>query len=111
MPSQAWRFSTARKKSNQELDSYLIYQAKDGKIMYGTNTNSSGWIGPSSDAVFDGADHPTSLACVTAGTDDDGIPLTSETDLNRCFFQRNGGLAEVTFDGSKWASSGTIPLA
>ena len=104
-------FAIARKKSNRELDSYLIYQAKDDKVMYGTNTNSSGSVGPASHAVFGGADHLTSLACITAGADDDGIPLTSETDLNRCYFQRRVELIEVTFDGLKWAASGPIPLA
>ncbi len=105
-------FATARDDSSDLLNSYLVYQAADGKIMYGTNTNSSGWVGPSTDAVFDGADHPTNLACVTmaAGTDGD-IPLTSATDLNKCYFQRDGDLIEVMYDGSKWATSGTVKMS
>jgi hypothetical protein len=102
-------FSTARDDTSALVNTYLIYQAADGKIMYGSNTNSSGWGGPQTDKVFDGADFPTNLACVTAGagTNPDE-PLSSATDMNKCYFQRNGGLVEALYNGTAWTESELI---
>jgi len=102
-------FAIARDNTTALLNTYLIYQAADGRIMYGANTNST-WDGPRTDSVFDGADIPTNLACVTAAADS-VRPLTSATDLNKCYFQRKGELVEVLYDGSKWSKVGTVSIS
>ncbi|KAK2589851.1 hypothetical protein QQS21_012473 [Conoideocrella luteorostrata] len=102
-------FATARDGSSDLFNTYLLYQAADGKIMYGTNTNSSGWVGPSTDAVFDGADVPTNLACVTMAPDyESKLQLLSATDQNKCYFQRKGELVEVAYSGGSWSELGTV---
>lgn len=106
-------FSNARSGNNNgTLNTYLIYQADNGNILWGSDTSDSGWTTPKAGSVFDGADKPTNLACVTmAGSTNPDIPLTSATDLNRCYFQKDGRLMEATFDGSKWNGPTEIHLA
>lgn len=79
--------------------------------MYSTDIDSSGWQSPKTDPVFNGADNPTNIACVTAAASTNpDIPLTSATELNRCYFQKRGKLIEVHYDGSKWSTLGEIPM-
>lgn len=104
-------FSTVRPGDiNGALNSHLIYQADNGTIFWGSDTDESGWSAPKKDAVFGGADNPTSLACVTAAASTvPDVLLTSDTDLNRCYFQQQGQLVEVSFDGFEWTGPKKIP--
>lgn len=103
-------FATAADDST--LNSYIVFQAKDGSIQYGSSSGSGGgWGQPKKDAVFDGADAGTDIACVTAGANAGwNITLTTATDLNLCFFQRGGRLVEVAFDGQKWTLVGNVSI-
>lgn len=47
-------FSNARDETSALLNTYVVYQAEDGKIRYGVDTNSLGCQGPKVDAVFVG---------------------------------------------------------
>lgn len=104
-------FANAQSSSSSLLNTYVIYQAENGTVMYGTNKDASGWDWPKTDPVFDDADVPTRLACVTMATDTDpDIPLTSATDQNKCYLQRRGELVEMRYDGTKWTTLGIVPI-
>lgn len=105
------RLDTGSQKSTA-LNTWILYQdSKTGKISYVYEDDTSGWKGPKTDAVFDGADNPTHLACVTAGSAKaPEIPLATSHDLSHCFFQVNRRLKHVHFDGSSWSDMGLVPI-
>lgn len=47
---------------------------------------------------------------MAAGADSD-MPLTSATDLNKCYFQRNGELVEVMYNGTQWTALGNVTMS
>ncbi|KAK1457700.1 hypothetical protein CMEL01_15683 [Colletotrichum melonis] len=109
-------FAVARLDSSGQksevLNTWVLYQdSKTGKISYVYEDDTTGWKGPESDSVFDGADNPTHIACVTAASAKiPEVPLEASHDLSHCFFQANRQLKHVHFDGSKWADMGFLPI-
>ncbi|TLD32949.1 hypothetical protein PspLS_00741 [Pyricularia sp. CBS 133598] len=112
-------FATA-KVGGSGLVSKILWRSENGRIWImsqdggkGDGSDTGDWSGPTTDAVFDGADANTQLACVTAGVADwAGIkfPLKQNNDMNSCFFQRDGALKHVLFDGSRWVDKGFVPM-
>lgn len=108
------------KVGGEGLVSKILWRSDNGRIYImsqdgskGDGSDTADWSGPTTDAVFDGADHDTQLACVTAGVADwAGIkfPLRKNNNMNSCFFQRDGALKHVLFDGSRWVDKGFVPM-
>ncbi|OHE94938.1 hypothetical protein CORC01_09732 [Colletotrichum orchidophilum] len=105
------RLDSGGQKSDA-LNTWILYQdSKTGKISYVYEDDATGWKGPETDSVFEGADNPTHLACVTAASaTSPEVPLEASHDLSHCFFQMNRQLKHVHFDGSKWADMGFLPI-
>lgn len=107
-------FATAN-SGDDSLTTYLVWQdtAGNGTVQIAWQDGSAdGWKGPVTDPVFDGADNPTQLACVTAGSTggDATVPLQAKDDMNRCYFQVGGALKEVLYDGSEWTDLGFVKM-
>ncbi|KAK1574083.1 uncharacterized protein LY79DRAFT_706727 [Colletotrichum navitas] len=70
------------------LNTWILYQdSKTGKISYLYEDDTTGWKGPETDAVFEGANNPTQLACVTASSAKvPQVPLVASHDLSHCSF-------------------------
>ncbi|KLU90262.1 hypothetical protein MAPG_09226 [Magnaporthiopsis poae ATCC 64411] len=92
-----------------------------GVVILSQTDGSSGtkFSRPTSDPVFASADVPTSITCLTKApgvvNNDKGnfvsVALSTNTDLNRCYFQSNGGrIKEVLWDGTKWTDLGYLPM-
>ncbi|KAF5485070.1 hypothetical protein CGCS363_v014003 [Colletotrichum siamense] len=94
------------------VNTWILYQdSKTGKISYVYENDSEGWKGPETDPVFEGADSPTHLACVTAASSTiPEVPLEAAHDLSHCFFQSGRKLKHVHFDGSSWTDMGFISI-
>jgi hypothetical protein len=104
-------FATARSGSTDGVNTYLLYQNGDGVIHFLYQDDDSGWKGPSNNTVFDGADKPTKISCVTAAAmGNPNIPLASTHDISRCFFQSNKSVKQVQYDGTSWKSLGFVPI-
>ncbi|KAK1954705.1 hypothetical protein LY78DRAFT_435400 [Colletotrichum sublineola] len=109
-------FAVARLDSgsggSSAVNTWILYQdSKTGKISYVYEDDATGWKGPETDAVFEGADNPTHLACVTASSAKvPQVPLVASHDLSHCFFQVKRQLKHVHFDGSKWSDMGFLPI-
>ncbi|KXH63045.1 hypothetical protein CSAL01_06838 [Colletotrichum salicis] len=84
------RLDSSGQKS-EALNTWILYQdSKTGKISYVYEDDATGWKGPETDSVFDGADNPTHIACVTAASAKIlEVPLEASHDLSHCFFQTN----------------------
>ncbi|KAH8889125.1 hypothetical protein GQ53DRAFT_227621 [Thozetella sp. PMI_491] len=111
-------FASSR-NSGTAVNTVILWQdtsdAKNPAIKYAKQTDSNGWQGPFTDDVFNGADVPTQITCVTAGTGaqlGDGllVPMVVGNDLNNCYFQVGGALKEVNWDGTKWSEVGFVGM-
>jgi hypothetical protein len=105
-------FSSGRPGTQNEVNTYILFQnTTTGAINFVWQDDSSGWKGPVTDPVFNSADTPTHIACVTAGAMAvPSIALSSVHDINRCFFQVSKALKQVQYDGSKWVDLGFVPI-
>ncbi|KAF9878206.1 hypothetical protein CkaCkLH20_04244 [Colletotrichum karsti] len=109
-------FAVARGDANGQASSavntWVVYQdSSTGKISYVYENGTDGWKGPETDPVFEGADNPTHLACVTAASATiPEVPLQPAHDLSHCFFQVKKQLKHVHFDGSSWNDMGFLPI-
>jgi len=73
--------------------------------------DASGWQGPQTFPALADADKGTDIACLIQATwDYTGIALSAATDMNRCYFQSDGKVKEVWFDGKDWKDLGYLPL-
>ncbi|EON95656.1 hypothetical protein UCRPA7_8793 [Phaeoacremonium minimum UCRPA7] len=115
VPDEAGVGAFATANSDDTLTTYLLWQdtSNNGTVQIVWQDGSSdGWKGPVTDSVFDGADNPTQLACVTAGSSGGAavVPLQAKDDMNRCYFQVGGALKEVWYNGSKWVDMGFVKM-
>ncbi|KAF2178618.1 hypothetical protein K469DRAFT_675587 [Zopfia rhizophila CBS 207.26] len=108
--SSVTAFSTVRPDDcNGSLNTYLLWQDKDGAILMSWSDNDEGWKGPTKYPAFDGADNGTAIACLSGLTFPD-FPLSAGHELSRCYFQAVGSVREVSFDGASWAIVGNVPI-
>ncbi|KAI5927718.1 hypothetical protein F4810DRAFT_706462 [Camillea tinctor] len=98
--------------SDNQVNTYILYQDDDDAIQVVWQADSSGWQGPQTYEALGGAIRGTDIACLTPGA----FPRTAqgisrEQDMNRCFFQVDGGrVKEVWYDGSNWVDAGIVPI-
>jgi hypothetical protein len=105
-------FAVARSdSSSNQTNTYALYQDDDATIQVVWESDASGWQGPSTYSAFDGADNGTDIACLTAAAwDGSGVELSTDQDMNRCYFQVGGQVREVYYDGSNWNVEGYLPI-
>ncbi|ETS74736.1 hypothetical protein PFICI_13220 [Pestalotiopsis fici W106-1] len=105
-------FASGRVIRSEQVDTHLLYQDGNGTIQVLWQENGKDWQGPTTFDAFDGADMGTSIACLTLGaySRDGGmhVNVPSNSDTNRCYFQSQGGLKEVWYDGYTWRDCGFI---
>jgi hypothetical protein len=92
-----------------KINTYVLWQEASGNVQMTWEDDGSGWKGPSTPDAFRGADNGTSIACLTPSAWPPS-GLEPKWDLARCYFQSNGVLREVQFDGSAWRVVGDVPL-
>lgn len=108
-------FTVARPDdTNGRVNTYILYQTASSRISMVYLDNDSAWSIVEPEALTN-ADNGTGIACLTMSTSpfsvDGGVVLLEETsNVNRCYFQRDGLLREVALDGNDWVELGTIPL-
>lgn len=113
VPQDASVAAFATANGNDDLKTWVLWQDDSGDIQVGwQNSTSDLWEGPVTDAVFKGADNPTQLACLTAGSSGGMAvePLQAKNDMNRCYFQIGGAVKEVWYDGDKWVELGYVNM-
>ncbi|TLD25002.1 hypothetical protein PspLS_05906 [Pyricularia sp. CBS 133598] len=106
-------FATARQAL---LWQDVLHKDENGGIRFLSQTDGDKeWKGPASNPVFSGADVPTHVTCVKEGMGVKGlskqhvIPLPNKRDLNRCYYQADGGkLKQVWHDGTRWVDLGYV---
>ncbi|TLD18633.1 hypothetical protein PspLS_10316 [Pyricularia sp. CBS 133598] len=114
-------FANARAATGPGINTFVLWQdesqAKDnGGIRILSQTDGAkDWKGPVSDPAFKDADVPTHVTCVNEGMGGDipgqtAVPLTTSSDLNRCFFQAGRKLKQVWHDGKRWVDLGFVPM-
>ncbi|KAH6653345.1 hypothetical protein BKA67DRAFT_569236 [Truncatella angustata] len=105
-------FAVARPNdSNNQTNTYLLYQDDSGTVQVVWQDDTSGWKGPSTYSAFDNADNGTDITCLTpAAWDGAGVEITSNQNMNRCYFQVNNKVREVYYDGSNWNDQGYLPI-
>ncbi|KAH9999558.1 hypothetical protein F4779DRAFT_631289 [Xylariaceae sp. FL0662B] len=86
-------FAVGRPYDNtNQINTYILYQDEEDVIQVVWQDDDSGWKGPQASDALRGAIHGTEIACLTQGAYDTvNIPVPREQDMNRCFFQVNGG--------------------
>ncbi|EOO00285.1 hypothetical protein UCRPA7_4200 [Phaeoacremonium minimum UCRPA7] len=94
------------------INTYTLYQDRSGTLqVIWQNDTSSGWQGPKTYDALAGADNGTDITCVTqTAWDEQGVNISSTTDMNRCYFQSEGKVKEVRFDGLNWLDLGFLPI-
>jgi hypothetical protein len=95
--------------ANNQTNTYALYQDDNGTIQVVWQDDTSGWKGPSTFNVFQGADNGTDIACVTAAAWAAAELLDNQI-MNRCYFQVGGRVREVYYDGTNWLSEGFLPI-
>ncbi|KAI1498284.1 hypothetical protein F5X99DRAFT_394188 [Biscogniauxia marginata] len=99
--------------SDNQVNTYILYQDNDGVIQMVWQADSSGWQGPQTFDALGGALKGTDIACLTPGAFPRAeLGVSREQDMNRCFFQVDSGrVKEVWYDGSDWIDVGIVPIA
>ncbi|KAK9420617.1 hypothetical protein SUNI508_06357 [Seiridium unicorne] len=105
-------FAVARPNDTKnQTNTYLLYQDNSGTIQVVWQDDTSGWKGPSTYDAFDNADNGTDITCLTAAAwDASGHEVTSNQNMNRCYFQVGNKVREVYYDGSNWNDEGYLPI-
>lgn len=114
---------TSSSNTSDLINTYVLYQAQTAAApgagpatadILVVHQNAQGpWRGPASDEALADADLGTDIACLTQQAwDGVGVNLSSQTDMNLCWFQAGGGkLKEVWFDGADWHDRGFLQLS
>ncbi|KZL74115.1 hypothetical protein CT0861_09148 [Colletotrichum tofieldiae] len=114
-----WRHGFSRGLSNSVNEGkYTLSNTSTQMTAYWSSTipqassgDATGWKGPEKDTMFEGADNPTHLACMTASsTKAPEVPLMASHDLSHYFFQVKRQLKHVYFDGRKLSGTGFVPM-
>jgi hypothetical protein len=95
--------------TNNNLNTYVLWQDTSGDIQVSWQDDGSGWKGPSTYPALKGADNGTSITCLTQSA---GLPLvlTGGYDMSRCYFQVGRALREIYYNGSDWSIIGNVPM-
>ncbi|TLD18098.1 hypothetical protein PspLS_10369 [Pyricularia sp. CBS 133598] len=110
----------SRPDDNPLVTTKLLYRDTDNRIQILTQRGGTGelddtdrWEGPETDPVFDKMDSDSQLECLTNSIAKYGGVTrdVAESDLmSRCFFQEEGKLKQVHWDGRAWKSVGFVPM-
>lgn len=108
-------FTVARSTSRTILDvnTYILYQAENGTNiqMVWQDDETGDWKGPRTFPALDGADKGTDITCVTqAAVNGRNVWLKTISSINRCYFQSQGAVKEVMYDGKDWQNLGFVPI-
>ena len=119
-------FSVARAEDHGEgrADVYVLYRdasakAGDISVLYTDSTTEPEWVvwkTAQPETLRGVADADSELACTTlsmtnSGPEGEAVPLEGlGADTVRCYFQKDGGVVEVKFDG-EWSVVGNVPLS
>jgi hypothetical protein len=105
-------FAVGRPNNSENMtNTYLLYQDDSGTIQVVWQDDTTGWKGPSTYDAFDGADNGTDITCLTpAAWNAANVTVTSNQNMNRCYFQVQNQVREVYFDGSNWNDEGYLPI-
>jgi hypothetical protein len=99
-------------RSQNLINTYVLYQETNNDIYVVWQDDASGWRGPTSYPALAGADPGTDIVCLTMQAwDASGVDLSALTDMNRCYFQAGARLKEVWFDGATWHDQGFVPMS
>jgi len=96
--------------TQNEVNTYILWQDTSGSIQVSWQDDESGWKGPATFAALDGADNGTAITCLTPSAWP-ASQLQATWDMSRCYFQTNGSLREVLYNGSNWIEIGNVPLS
>ena len=102
-------FTVPRESSKNDLDTYVLSQASSGDFEMRWQVDGGDWQGPQGFPALKGADKDTNIACLTPNA----WPATNmlpQHDMSRCYFQVDGWLKEVHYDGKDWKDLGKIPM-
>lgn len=103
-------FSVPRASSPQnKVDFYILWQDASGALQVSWKDDESGWKGPLTFPALAGADMGTDIACLNP-TAWPASNLQPRWDMSRCYFQVNGQLREVHFNGLNWVIVGNVPV-
>ncbi|CAP65876.1 uncharacterized protein PODANS_5_10835 [Podospora anserina S mat+] len=108
-------FAVAQNDNDDEgpVNIYLIIKSyTSGTFSVWFTENSSYWM-EESPAVFQNVDEDSDIACSSLAVtnsdwEEQEVPLAP--DNVRCYFQRNGTVVEVSFEGSGWTEIGVVPI-
>ncbi|KAI1852840.1 hypothetical protein JX266_002381 [Neoarthrinium moseri] len=95
----------------RSISTYILYQDTSNSIQVIWQWGEMEWQGPSTFDALRGIDAGSDLACLTLGAGSypgSNTPVWDNPDSNRCYFQSQGRLKEVWFDGMQWIDCGFI---
>ncbi|KAK6852208.1 hypothetical protein PG995_012333 [Apiospora arundinis] len=98
-------------ETGDKVETYVLYQDGAGDIQMVWQTHNKPWQGPSTFEPLRGADKDTDIACLTRGAYSRpglSIALSPSLTANLCYFQSQGKLKEVWYDGSNWFDCGFV---
>jgi protoheme ferro-lyase len=93
------------------MNYYVVWQGANdnfgagpgnGTVQFMSLKSDLGWQGPQTVNAFAGIDPDSDISCITPT----GFPaeeLQTLYDLSRCYFQINGAIKEILYDGSSWS--------
>lgn len=109
-------FTVGRPYDARQVNTYILYQDAAGVLQVVWQDGADGdedWKGPRTFAALAGAAPGTDIACSTTGAwDGQGVAVSKEQGMNRCFFQEEGTgrVKEVWFDGAEWQDVDFVPI-
>ncbi|KAK7990340.1 hypothetical protein PG990_014620 [Apiospora arundinis] len=98
-------------ETGDKVETHVLYQDRAGDIQMVWQTHNKPWQGPSTFEPLRGADKDTDIACLTRGAYSRpglSIALSPSLTANLCYFQSQGKLKEVWYDGSNWFDCGFV---
>jgi hypothetical protein len=102
-------FAVQNRQQAPILDKYVLYQDISGTIQLMWQDDESGWKGPTNPSAFLEADNGTSIACLTPMAWRGTSLIHGFVQTCRCYFQSDGALKEVWYNGDDWQIAKTIP--
>ncbi|CAP71642.1 uncharacterized protein PODANS_6_150 [Podospora anserina S mat+] len=111
-PMAAFAVPRGSNDNDSLVDIYLVIKSYTGKFAVWFSENSSSWR-EEFPAVFQEVDEDSDIACSTLAVtnmDWEGKEVPLERGEVRCYFQRNGIVVEVAFEGLIWTEVGVVPI-
>jgi hypothetical protein len=103
-------FAVASDSSTDGVDTRVVFQDSSGNIKYTEQVDGGSWS--EIKTMFNAADKGTQIACVTPGTTSNPgtVVLRSTHEMSLCFFQKDGFLKQMQFNGKEWQDKGSVPV-